>query len=109
MLDATEELLKDLDPDIRDAAFELVNAARLAGIPMLIISGRRDYFTNLRVGGAPNSRHLTGRAFDVQIVGYTRDQIDLRWWKAVGEFAEQVLGLRWGGRFRVPDVNHFDG
>ncbi len=84
-----------------------MNWIRDNGFPVVIISGRRSSDTNRSVGGAPNSRHLTGRAVDLQVVGYTRDQIP-DFWRFVGEVAEGYLGLRWGGRFNPPDVNHFD-
>jgi hypothetical protein len=104
--DRTIELLYTLDEGLQEAAYELVLAARNAGIPMHIISGRRSYEVNRDVGGAEKSFHLSGRAFDVAISGYTRDQIPRWWWQEVGFFAEQNFGLFWGGRFN--DVNHFD-
>lgn len=106
MIDRTLELIGTLDEGLQEPAFELVLAARQASIPMHIISGRRTYEQNLDVGGAEKSLHLSGRAFDVAILGYTRDQIPRWWWQEVGFYAEQQLGLFWGGRFN--DVNHFD-
>lgn len=108
MYDATQEILEGLDPSIQEAAYQLISIARQSGIPMMLISGRRSLAENRRVGGATASRHLYGRAFDVQVLGFTRNEIDDSWWRAVGEFAERVLGLRWGGRFTPKDVNHFD-
>lgn len=109
--DPTPAIIQDLEPLTARAALTMVWAAREAGIPLIIISGRRNALQNASAGGAVGSHHLTGRAFDVQILGYTRDQIPLAWWTALGEWAEQNLGLRWGGRFvhdGERDVNHFD-
>jgi len=106
LIDRTIELLYTLDEGIQQQAFDLVLAARQVGIPMHIISGRRSYQQNIDVGGAAKSLHLEGRAFDVAISGYTREQIPRWWWQEVGFFAEQHFGLYWGGRF--DDVNHFD-
>ncbi len=106
MYDPTFEKLQSLDPAMFWQALELVNAAREAGIPLIVISGRRSLDVNRQVGGAQNSLHLAGRAIDVQVVGYTREQLPASWWRALGVWAEENLGLRWGGRFA--DVNHFD-
>lgn len=105
--DRTEELLATLELDVGERAFFLVNAARTAGIPLVVISARRSVKANRDVQGAAKSFHLSGRAFDVAVLGYRRDEIPYEWWQNVGQWAEVNLGLRWGGRFR--DVNHFDG
>jgi len=110
-VDRTEELLSDLDPAIFRQAYTFVVAARDAGIPLVIISGRRSPEANRDVGGAPRSLHLRGLAFDVAVWGLPRDQLPYWWWEAVGLWAERNLGLSWGGRFLSsgrPDVNHFD-
>lgn len=88
-------------------AIHLVNLARRAGVPLVVISGRRKAAYNAEIGGAEFSLHLHGLAFDVQVLGYTRDQVPWWWWQALGQEWER-LGGRWGGRFSVPDVNHFD-
>ncbi len=106
MIDPTQEKLDSLASEIQWRARSLVIEARDAGIPLMIISGLRSADLNARVGGAVHSLHLQGRAFDVQVQGYTRSQLPAYWWRALGEWAEQELGLRWGGRFG--DVNHFD-
>lgn len=111
MNDDTVRLIYELEPYTARAALTMIWAAREAGIPLIIISGRRTEAQNARAGGAPTSAHLEGRAFDVAVAGYTRDQIPTWWWQALGEWAEQNLGLRWGGRFDwggAPDINHFD-
>lgn len=108
MIDRSDELIADLQPETAIRAWWLIYSARRAGIPMFILSGRRSYTTNRDAGGASKSYHLSGRAFDVAVLGHQRDEIAPEWWQEVGEFAEVHLGLTWGGRFRSPDVNHFD-
>lgn len=108
MYDPTLEKLQTLQPEVQLRAYWLVKTAREQGIPLMIISGWRSRDLNASVGGAVNSLHLTGRAFDVQVLGYTRDQLPVSWWRSLGEWAENNLGLRWGGRFANFDPNHFD-
>jgi hypothetical protein len=111
VIDRTDELLSTLDPWIQQRAWWLIYTARRSGIPMHVISARRSYEANRDAGGANKSYHLAGDAFDVAVVGYQRDEIAPQWWQQVGEWAEQNLGLFWGGRFLhagQPDVNHFD-
>jgi hypothetical protein len=109
--DPTEANILTLEPLTARAAITMVVAAREVGIPLIVISGRRNAMQNASAGGAPGSHHLTGKAFDVAVLGYTRAQIPLPWWEMLGSWAEQNLGLRWGGRFvhdGERDVNHFD-
>jgi uncharacterized protein YcbK (DUF882 family) len=109
--DQTEAHLVSLDPAIFRQAYTMIVAARDAGIPLVIISGRRSSGVNVEVGGAPRSYHLDGLAFDVAVYGYATHQIPLDWWAQLGRWAEGSLGLYWGGRFEHhgrPDVNHFD-
>lgn len=105
--DETEALLQDLEDELVERAIYLVNAARAAGVPLVVISGLRSPERNRDVGGAARSQHLFGRAIDVAVLGYRRDQVPAWWWDALGQYGER-LGLRWGGRFRTRDVNHFD-
>lgn len=108
MFDPTLEKLAGLQPLLANLATDFINDLRNAGIPMMIISGRRSSDLNAQVGGAAHSLHLSGSAFDVQVLGYTRDELPDWWWEAVGNYGETTYGLRWGGRFATPDVNHFD-
>jgi len=105
--DDSPQLLATLEVGFQPYAAHLVMAARQAGVPLVIISGRRRAALNAEVGGATHSLHLYGYAFDVQVLGYTRDQVPLWWWEALGRYWE-AMGGRWGGRFSTPDVNHFD-
>lgn len=107
MYDQTEALIEELDVELGWRAVNLINAARSVGVPLQVISGLRSVGRNRDVGGAPRSQHLYGRAFDVAVQGYTVRQVPAWWWQELGAYAE-YLGLRWGGRFQPPDVNHFD-
>ena len=55
------------------------------------------------------SRHLDGEAFDIVLLKDGKanwDTKDPDWTKA-GEIGESV-GLKWGGRFKTPDMPHFE-
>jgi hypothetical protein len=111
MNDRTVEIFHGLSPTIQMHAATMLTVARQAGVPLVLISGHRTPEENLRVGGASGSHHLTGMAFDVAVLGYTRDQVPMWWWAMLGAWAEENLGLTWGGRFvhnGARDVNHFD-
>lgn len=75
---------------------------RLFNLRLWIISGRRDSAVNLFVGGVSDSCHLRGEAIDVG----TDRTLSRAEWGNVGRIG-RALGLRWGGDFRTPDLNHF--
>ncbi len=108
MIDPTAQKLSTLEEETQLRAYLLVKAARESGIPLMIISGLRSFDLNAAVGGAVHSLHLQGRAFDVQVAGYAVADLPQSFWVMMGNWAEQNLGLRWGGRFATPDLNHFD-
>ena len=107
MTDETIFHVNSLDRSFQPYAAYFLNAARAAGIPAVVISGRRSATANREAGGAPRSLHLYGFAFDVGLLGYQVSDLPFSWWLAAGEFWE-ALGGRCGGRFGQPDVNHFD-
>lgn len=102
-----------LSRGIAPIAFQFVNAMRQAGIPAYISSGRRTLAEQARLvaSGASRtmqSKHVDGRAFDIDILGYSRDDLPTWWWQQVGEYAEG-LGLVWGGRWTTfYDAGHFE-
>ena len=55
----------DVEPD-PDLVRMLDEARAVAGIPFVITSGLRTRARNSKVGGAPNSAHLTGHAADIR-------------------------------------------
>jgi hypothetical protein len=105
--DPSPELVAELELELQERAIYLLNAARSVGVPLIVISGVRSQERNREVGGATRSQHLLGRAVDVAVLGYRIDEIPTWWWSALGQYGE-ALGLRWGGRFNPPDLNHFD-
>lgn len=106
--DETANLIAGLHPDFAPYALQFVNAARSAGVPLVIISGTRSTPAADPEGNvAIHSLHLAGLAFDVQVIGYKRNQLPDWFWQVLGEYWES-MGGRWGGRFGIPDVNHFD-
>lgn len=111
--DATARHIASLIPALRGPATALVNAARAAGYPVVITSSVRDLATQRSLVSAGlsrrlNSLHLSGRAFDVDVLGVSRNNVPAWFWDDLGPFAER-LGLRWGGRWRSPyDPGHFE-
>lgn len=111
--DPTERHLAKLQPRTAAVALVFINAMREAGIPAYISSSTRtqaeqDALVARGLSKTRNSRHLTGNAFDIDILGYGRDQLPRAWWNAVGEYAE-AMGMKWGGRFTgFYDAGHFE-
>jgi hypothetical protein len=99
--------IRSLQPWLQPYALAMVNGVREEGIPLMVISGRRNALVNAEVGGAERSLHLLGLAFDVQVEGVPRDELHPYFWRWLGEWWES-LGGRWGGRFSTYDPNHFD-
>jgi zinc D-Ala-D-Ala carboxypeptidase len=52
----------------RDAMDRLQRLRKAMGHPLIVVSGYRSESHNRRVGGAKNSMHLQGRAFDISTV-----------------------------------------
>ena len=106
-VDPTPAAINSLQPAFQPYAIYFINALRDAGWPAIITSGTRSAAHNAAVGGAQDSHHLMGTAFDYGVLGYVLLDQDPAALLAVGEFGEQ-LGLRWGGRFSSYDPGHFD-
>ena len=62
------------------------------------------------------SKHIEGKAFDILIIKNGKAQWDTNIdtndneksdWREAGEIGESV-GLKWGGRFKTPDMPHFE-
>lgn len=97
--DPTEGHLAQLEPRTRLLATYLVIAARRAGVPLIITSSKRGLIeqTGYVLTGRSktfNSRHLTGKAFDVDVAGWSRKAVPRVFWDALGAYAEG-LGLLW--------------
>lgn len=97
--DPTPGHLAQLEPTTRRLATYLIIAARRAGVPLIITSSKRSRTEQLKyfVSGTSrtlNSRHLYGRAFDVDVAGWNRNSVPRVFWDALGPYAEG-LGLKW--------------
>ena len=112
--------LDDLSDRFRPLAFELLARCVEARIAILIVDTLRtpqEQAENLRKGVSwtMNSKHLTGDAIDlVPFDIYAINGADkLLWraehpaWQVMGQIGE-ALGLRWGGRWQVRDLGHFE-
>lgn len=108
---------------IEQAAAIVADAA--PGVSLRVVSGFRSgsHQADLRArwdrgdrGGlvvrpAASSRHTAGRAVDLQFA-YRGQLVSVRetpreYWTFLDDLLRPV-GVRWGGRFRSPDLNHFE-
>lgn len=111
--DPTIRHLESLSPTIAPIAWQLINDMRAAGIPAWISSavrttGEQAALVARGASKTMRSRHVQGLAFDIDILGYGRNQLPRWWWLAVGQYAES-LGLKWGGRWTTfYDAGHFE-
>jgi len=112
--------LNDLDRRFRPLAFELLARCCEASIPVHIIDTLRtpeEHAENLAKGVSwtTRSKHLDGLAIDIcpyDVYSMTGPD-KLAWdanlavWQKIGPLGE-ALGLRWGGRWKVRDMGHFE-
>lgn len=104
-------LLNDLDPVMKDKAFELLARLVEADIPVIVTWTRRtqaeqDEAVATGHSKVTHSRHQDGMAIDVvpfdqyELHGPDKLQYDTMdpVWRKIGMIGE-TLGLRWGGRF----------
>jgi len=112
--DATLSVIGDLREPAASAAFWLTFAARQAGFPVIVTSGRRTPQEQARLVAAGLSRtlrskHVEGLAFDIDWYRTSRDAVPAWFWELIGPWAEKNLGLTWGGRWSHPyDPGHFE-
>lgn len=110
MYDPSPEVVNGLEPATRVRAIYLLNAFRAAGIPLMATSGRRTYGEQLKLvwegkSKTVSSKHLTGRAFDVDVAGWSRDALPYNFWAVLWQYAEG-LGLR--APLKTWDKGHFE-
>lgn len=112
--------LNDLSPRFRPLAMELLARCVEAGIPVCIVDTLRtpaEHAANLAKGVSwtTRSKHLDGDAIDIcpYAVWDAHGPDKLLWdagdpiWAKLGPIGE-ALGLRWGGRWKVKDMGHFE-
>ena len=112
--------LDDLSPRFRPLAMALLARTVEARIPVVIVDTLRteaEHQANLAKGVSwvTHSKHLDGDAIDIcpysQYDAHGPDK--LLWdasdpiWPRLGALGEAV-GLRWGGRWTIPDLGHFE-
>ena len=111
--DPTVRHLRRLDRVAQLAAVRMLTHVRTVGVPLIVTSSLRlpaEQAELVRTGRSKTfrSRHLTGRAFDVDVHGFSRSAIPRWWFYQLGSLAEP-LGLRWGGNFSgFWDPGHFE-
>lgn len=114
MAESTVTHINKLAPAVAARAYLLVYIARLAGYPVVITSSQRTFDQQsklVREGRSQTlaSKHLEGRAFDIDWQGWHRDSVPEMFWHKIGPFAERYLGLKWGGRWSsLRDYGHFE-
>ncbi len=77
---------------------------------LYIISGHRDEGYQLILNpAAPRSLHTRcpSLAADLRVANQPATLTEIQTWFWLGQRWE-FMGHRWGGRFRPPDLNHFD-
>lgn len=111
--------LDDLSDRFRPLAFQLLARCVEAGIPVLVVDTLRtsaEQAENIKKGVSwtPHSKHLTGDAIDIcpyqQYDAHGPDKLlwtDDPVWTRIGLLGE-AIGLRWGGRWKVRDLGHFE-
>ncbi len=112
--------LDDLSPRFLPLAMTLLARCVEAGLQVMIIDTLRtpaEHADNLArgVSWTTHSKHLDGDAIDIcpyaQYDAHGADK--LLWdagdpiWQKIGVIGE-ALGLRWGGRWTIPDLGHFE-
>lgn len=112
--------LDDLSPRFRPLAVELLARCVEQGLAVAIVDTLRtpeEHAANLKKGVSwtTHSKHLDGDAIDVcpYQVWDAHGPDKLNWdvgdpvWVRLGAIGE-ALGLRWGGRWKVKDMGHFE-
>jgi hypothetical protein len=109
--DTTAAQIATLDPAVAAFVAELVSACRAAGWPVVILPlgarrsrAQQDELVRQRLSKNPDSRHLYGLAFDLDLSGYARAE-GMPLWRFLGAWWEGA-GLKWGGSFG--DYGHFE-
>ena len=112
--------LNDLSPRFKPLAMELLARCLEQNVPVAIVDTLRtpaEHQANLAKGVSwtTHSKHLDGDAIDIcpYSVWQEHGPDKLNWdvaapvWTKLGAIGEG-LGLRWGGRWKVKDMGHFE-
>lgn len=117
---AQYSLAYNLDADVGVLAFSLIWWLHYFGANTVITEATRSparqasLYASGRTKPGPiltntlTSRHMAGRAFDIDFIGIPADRVHPLWWEFAGLVGE-ALGLRWGGRWpSLVDQRHFE-
>ena len=112
--------LNDLSPEMRPLAMQLLARCVEAGIMVIVVDTLRTKeeqaeYVRRGVSWTSNSKHLTGDAIDVAPyeVWLANGPDKIAWdsnnpaWQKIGAIGE-AIGLKWGGRWTVRDLGHFE-
>jgi len=69
------EMPKDVFENINIVAEQLQELRDIVCVPIKVTSGYRSPEHNEAVGGVSDSQHLTGKASDIQVEGYSPEQV----------------------------------
>ena len=117
--------LDDLEPELRTVIFQFLARCVEAGIPLCIVDTLRtddEHVANLKKGTSriARSKHLSdelGYAHAIDVAPYEVYQLHgadkLQWnpdapaWLKIGIIGAG-LGVKWGGRWTMKDMGHFE-
>lgn len=115
----------DLEADVMNMALAHVAACAAEGIHVVLTQTLRTaveqaaLYAQGRTKAGPvvthappgYSWHEFGRAYDLAIATFDGDQTPMNWydgpWERVGTLGEKC-GMDWGGRWKHPDIPHFE-
>ena len=113
--------LDDLSERFRPLAFQLLARCVEQGIAVAIVDTLRtpaEHKANLAKGVSwtTHSKHLDGDAIDIcpYATWDAHGPDKLNWdgsdplWAKLGAIGESIIGVRWGGRWKVKDFGHFE-
>jgi peptidoglycan L-alanyl-D-glutamate endopeptidase CwlK len=107
--------LRNVSPNLRLKAIQLLDLTKADGITLLITQGLRTFaeqdalfrkrpkVTNARGG---QSTHNYGVAFDIAVMVNGKISWDEKLYRGLGKYAD-LVGLEWGGRWKFVDYPHF--
>jgi peptidoglycan L-alanyl-D-glutamate endopeptidase CwlK len=113
VIDPTPGHLVRLTPRLATKAEQFIDYLRVRGLPIIITSSLRTpsqqrVLVSQGRSTTLQSKHLDGRAFDVDIAGVGRNSVPSWIWDSIGPLGES-FGLVWGGRWKsFRDVGHFE-
>lgn len=115
-MDNTLGQIQTLAPWFQPYAIDFINRARTdLDLPAVVVAGgaRRSAAQQRRLVAAGRSttlqsKHVQGLAFDVDMLGWNRDDVPWQVYQSLGDLAHE-MGLVWGGDWSsFVDIGHFE-